>query len=67
MSNVDRIWEGWMRRNGRSHLPPMTASSDLLGHRIDDPIVTPLGPGAPGGRPRLTLDFTSKYAYDVVP
>lgn len=65
--NVDRIWEGWMQLNGRSYLPPMTASINLLGHRIDDPIVTPLGPGSPGGTPRLTLDFTAKYTYDIVP
>ncbi|MFI1577533.1 tyrosinase family protein [Embleya sp. NPDC020630] len=65
--NVDRLWEGWMHHHGRSYAPPMTASADLLGHRIDDPIVTPLGPNAPGGTPRLTLDFTSKYTYDLVP
>ncbi|MFD0568743.1 tyrosinase family protein [Kitasatospora gansuensis] len=44
--NVDRIWEGWMHRHGRSYLPGMNASPTLRGHRIDDPIVSPLGPAA---------------------
>ncbi|GAA1190437.1 tyrosinase [Kitasatospora gansuensis] len=62
--NVDRIWEGWMHRHGRSYLPGMNASPTLRGHRIDDPIVSPLGPAA---TPRSTLDPTAVYSYDVLP
>ncbi|MGY3679783.1 tyrosinase family protein [Streptomyces sp. TE33382] len=62
--NVDRIWEGWMGRNGRDYLPDMTAPPTLEGHRIDDPIISPLGAGA---TPRAVLDPTSVYTYDVLP
>lgn len=62
--NVDRIWEGWMRDHGRVYLPDMTASAQLQGHRIDDPIVSPLGPGA---TPRSLLDQTRDVTYDAVP
>ncbi len=64
--NVDRIWEGWMvRPHGRSYQPPSSASADLLGHRIDDPlysilIQTPITPAQ-------MLDASSFYSYDVLP
>jgi tyrosinase len=62
--NVDRLWEGWMNRNGRTYLPGMDEPEDLLGHRIDDPLVSPLGAGA---TPRSTLDNTGLFVYDLVP
>ncbi len=62
--NVDRIWEGWMQRHGRVYLPGMDASPDLLGHRIGDPIVSPLGAAA---TPGSTLDPAGLFAYDTLP
>jgi tyrosinase len=65
--NLDRIWEGWMRLNGRKYVPDNTSPPDLLGHRIDDPLVSPFDPGVPGSvaTPRKTLDMTSIYTYDI--
>jgi tyrosinase len=62
--NVDRIWEGWMRRHGRVYLPDMTESDTLKGHRIDDPIVSPLGKD---GTPDSVLDQTAEVTYDGLP
>ena len=62
--NVDRIWEGWMRRHGRVYLPDMTESDTLKGHRIDDSIVSPLGKD---GTPRSVLDQTAEVTYDSLP
>jgi tyrosinase len=62
--NIDRIWEGWMRDHGRVYLPDMTASKEFKGHRIDDPIVSPLGPGA---TPRSLLDQTQDVTYHALP
>jgi tyrosinase len=63
--NVDRIWEGWMRINGRQYLPDMTAPATLLGHRIDDPLVSPFAPAGTPATPRSVLDVTNTYAYDI--
>ncbi|MGX5207293.1 tyrosinase family protein [Streptomyces violaceus] len=63
-ANVDRLWESWMNRHGRNYVPAMSESADLLGHRIDDPLISPLGAGA---TPRKTLDNTALFTYDVVP
>ncbi|GAA1382567.1 hypothetical protein GCM10009639_01850 [Kitasatospora putterlickiae] len=62
--NVDRIWEGWMRRNGRNYLPDQSAPDILLGHRLKDPIVSPLGSSA---TPEAVLDSTAVFTYDVLP
>ncbi len=62
--NVDRIWEGWMQRHGRRYLPDMNAGADLNGHRIDDPIQSPLGGGA---TPRQVLNVSAAYTYDTLP
>ncbi|MEU6999747.1 tyrosinase family protein [Nonomuraea sp. NPDC046570] len=64
-ANVDRIWEGWMLVNGREYLPDMTAPATLLGHRIDDPMVSPFDPSGPPATPRSVLDVTGTYLYDV--
>ncbi|MGI5451773.1 tyrosinase family protein [Streptomyces sp. CA-249302] len=63
--NEDRIWEGWMNRYGRLYAPDMTApAATFKGERIDDPIVSPLGPT---GTPRSVLDISAIYTYDVLP
>jgi tyrosinase len=63
--NVDRIWEGWMGSHGRTYAPPGSASTDLTGHRIDDPLYsilirTPVTPAQ-------LLDASPFYTYDVLP
>jgi tyrosinase len=63
--NVDRIWEAWLVRHGRSYVPPQSAPSDLSLHRIDDPMhsvltTTPI-------TPRQMLDLSAYYSYDVLP
>ncbi|MFC8453787.1 tyrosinase family protein [Kitasatospora sp. NPDC057223] len=62
--NVDRLWEGWMRRHGRVYLPGAQAPAELLGHRIGDPIVSPLGAAA---TPGSVLDPAGLFSYDVLP
>ncbi|MGD9543134.1 MAG: tyrosinase family protein [Methylocystis sp.] len=61
--NIDRLWESWMVRNGRVYAPDMTAGADLKGHRLDDPISSPLGGGA---TPREMLDVSAFYTYDAL-
>jgi tyrosinase len=63
--NVDRIWEAWMSRHGQTYAPPQSASADLAGHRINDPlysilIQTPITPAQ-------ILDPSDFYSYDVLP
>ncbi|MGW4893147.1 tyrosinase family protein [Kitasatospora sp. NPDC004240] len=62
--NVDRLWEGWMARHGRSYLPGDDEPDLLLGHRLSDPIVSPIGPSA---TPASVLDASALYTYDAVP
>jgi tyrosinase len=62
--NVDRVWEAWMQRHGRTYLPGSGAPSSLLGHRINDPIASPLGSTM---TPADVLDSTSVYVYDALP
>lgn len=62
--NVDRLWEAWMDRNGRKYLPDQSAPAILRGHRLKDPIVSPLGPAA---TPETVLDPTALYTYDRLP
>jgi tyrosinase len=61
--NVDRIWEAWMVRHGRVYLPDATAGTALRGHRIDDPITSPLSTTTP----RNVLDVGTTYGYDALP
>jgi tyrosinase len=63
--NVDRLWEGWLTRHGRVYLPGATASTTLRGHRINDPIASPLSSTTttPGG----VLSVSANYSYDVLP
>jgi tyrosinase len=62
--NVDRIWESWMTTHGRTYLPSQSASPQLKGHRIDDPIASPLGTTT---RPRDVLNVSGIYSYDTLP
>jgi tyrosinase len=62
--NVDRIWESWMQSHGRTYVPTMTAGAQLAGHRIDDPIASPLGTTT---KPRDVLDVSGIYVYDTLP
>ncbi|MFF8383685.1 tyrosinase family protein [Streptomyces kanasensis] len=63
--NVDRMWEGWMNRFGRIYSPDMSFPANTFkGERIDDEIVSPLGPSA---TPGSVLDFSSVCTYDVLP
>ncbi len=57
--SVDRIWEAWMARNGRSYEP--RNSEGPAGHRIDDLMVAILGDPM---RPSNVLDPSSWYSYD---
>ena len=66
--NVDRIWEAWMKINGRNYLPDGTADPTiLLGHRIDDPLVAPFSDGVTPDTPRKLLDVANVYTYDTLP
>lgn len=63
--NVDRIWESWLTTHGRTYLPDMSAGAYLRGHRIDDPIASPLSSSV--ATPRQVLDVATNYSYDVLP
>ena len=59
--NVDRIWEAWLARHGRSYLPLQSAPAFLKGHRINDQMSSLLS--APM-KPADVLDMRSIYVYD---
>lgn len=63
--NVDRQWESWLSSNGRSYVPDMTAGPDLKGHRINDPIASPLSSST--ATPGSVLDVSAHYTYDALP
>jgi tyrosinase len=62
--NVDRIWEAWMVKHGRTYAPD-DSPDNPAGHRFSDQIISLIT--------RLTttpaemLDVTSIYTYDVLP
>jgi tyrosinase len=62
--NVDRIWEAWMARNGRTYRPTGTEAGAPTGHRLNDPMVALLGQAL---TPAQVLDPTAWYAYDELP
>lgn len=62
--NVDRIWESWMSIFGRVYVPDMTASQDLLGHRIEDPLVSPFDANQSPTSISDVLDVANIYSYD---
>jgi tyrosinase len=59
--NVDRIWEAWLTRQGRTYLPLQTAPASLRGHRINDQMSSLISPPT---RPSDVLDMRSIYVYD---
>jgi tyrosinase len=59
--NVDRIWEAWLSRNGRSYVPAQSAPASLRGHRINDAMSSLISSPM---RPADLLDVSSLYAYD---
>jgi tyrosinase len=63
--NIDRIWEKWLTSRGRTYVPDPMADASLAGHRIDDPISSPIGGGTL--TPRQVLDVSTIYTYDVLP
>jgi tyrosinase len=63
--NVDRIWESWLVRHGRTYVPGPLESPDLEGHRIGDAMdnlltVQPVTPAD-------VLDIAAFYTYDALP
>jgi tyrosinase len=65
--NVDRIWQGWLNRHGNVYQPDMAAPGAPIGHRINDPILSPLLPGMTVATPATTLGVSASYSFDVVP
>lgn len=63
--NVDRIWESWMARRGRTYLPPANASADLLFHRLNDPLFAVLT--SQQVTAAQLLDISAFYTYDALP
>jgi tyrosinase len=63
--NVDRIWEAWQTRHGRTYLPDGTAPAQLLGHRLDDPMNNLLIRSTV--TPATMLDVRNWYTYDQLP
>jgi tyrosinase len=63
--NVDRIWEAWQERHGRTYLPDDAAATNLLGHRLSDPMYSILL--AEQVAPADVLDIGSSYTYDALP
>lgn len=62
--NEDRIWAAWQTQPGvSSYLPDQTAPTDLLGHRIDDPMYALLSDPV---TPRQMLEVTDFYTYDTL-
>ncbi len=59
--NVDRIWEAWMARHGRTYAPTPADPQAPLGHRIDDMMVALLGDSL---RPSDVLDPSEWFVYD---
>lgn len=59
--NVDRIWEAWMQRNGRSYRPTNTTANAPVGHRLNDPMASPFGGSI---TPAQVLNMLSVYTYD---
>ena len=59
--NVDRIWEAWMVKNGRSYLPTASTPGAPVGQRLTDPLASPFGPSV---TPAQVLDMTGVYSYE---
>jgi tyrosinase len=63
--NVDRIWEAWMGKHGRTYLPDETSAGAPEGHRLHDEIRSLVTTKT--NSPANLLDLTSLYTYDALP
>jgi tyrosinase len=61
--NVDRVWEAWMQRNGRSYRPTASTPGAPSGQRLNDPMQSPFGPPV---TPAQVLNMTATYTYDTL-
>lgn len=59
--NVDRAWEAWMQRHGRTYVPGDNEPATLKGHRLHDQLSSLVS--APT-TPAAVLDVTAQYVYD---
>lgn len=59
--NVDRIWEAWMQKHGRTYLPAANAPNSLKGHRLNDQLASLVSPST---TPADVLDVGDQYVYD---
>jgi tyrosinase len=59
--NVDRIWEAWMVKNGRTYLPAANTAGAPAGQRLNDPLQSPFGSSV---TPTQVLNIASAYTYD---
>jgi len=62
--NVDRIWEAWMAKHGRTYVPD-DSPDNPLGHRLNDQIISLVTRRTT--TPAEMLDVTNIYTYDVLP
>jgi tyrosinase len=63
--NVDRLWEAWMRRRGRTYLPG--AGQGLSGHRANDPMFSIVWPSMTPSQVLTTESGLDWYPYDLLP
>lgn len=63
--NVDRLWEAWLQRHGRTYVPAQNESADLAMHRINDAMYSILT--SQPVTPADMLDVSTFYAYDKLP
>jgi tyrosinase len=62
--NVDRIWESWMIKHGRTYAPVGNEPDAPQGHRLNDSMIALLGQPL---TPRQVLDPRDWYRYDALP
>jgi tyrosinase len=64
--NVDRLWEAWLRRRGRTYVPG--AGQGPVGQRANDPMLSIAWPSMrPGEVLNPIASGLDWYRYDVFP
>ena len=63
--NVDRVWEAWMVKHGRTYAPAQTRAGAPEGHRLHDPITSLVTTATT--TPAEMLDVPNLYTYDALP
>lgn len=63
--NVDRIWEAWLVRRGRTYAPTAASPGAPVGHRLNDPLYSILI--AQVVTPADLLEVSAYYSYDRLP